>query len=309
MLKRVQIRVLFAGVLVLSLLPFSHAEAKLPSHGGDPVRQDSKGSVVITAGGVEKGELGPARRKSSARVCLDGDEEVPCVTEHGVWQDREGCWAKALSQQPPRNDPRWKGAATGIMGKCTFQRVFNRASQHLEIDLILEDPNAPSARDLAYQAIEYLQLEPPKISMSPIPTERDPESMAIVGSPVWLWVENPGEHTYGPITRAATAGPYSVTATARVDKITWDMGEGKPVVCRNPGTKRQKWHGDEKSPTCGHTYQKQGSYQIKATAHWVIRWAGMGQSGTLTTELSTTTSTLVGEIQVVNVNPEKKASS
>lgn len=309
MLKRVQKSIVLASVLTLSFPSLGHAEVKLSSDGSDPVRAGSAGRVVITAGGVEKGELGQARAKSSVRVCLDGDEEVPCVTEHGVWQDSEGCWAKALPQQPPRSDPRWKGAATGVLGKCTFQRVLNRASQHLEIDMVLEDPNAPSARDLAYQAIEYLQLEPPKISMSPIPTERDPESMAIVGSPVWLWVEDPGENTYGPITRTATAGPYSVTATARVDKITWDMGEGRPVVCHNPGTKRQKWHRDEKSPTCGHVYQKQGSYQVKATAHWIIRWAGMGQSGTLTTDLSARTSTLVGEIQVLNVNPAKKANS
>lgn len=309
MLKGVQKAIALSGILTLSLPSLGHAEAKPTGDGSAPVRAGSAGRVVLAAGGIERGELGRARRKSSARVCLDGDEEVPCVTEHGVWQDREGCWAKALSQQPPRSDPRWKGAATGILGKCTFQRVFNRTSQHLEIDMVLEDPNAPSARDLAYQAIEYLQLEPPEINTSPVPTERNPESMAIVGSPVWLWVENPGENTYGPITRTATAGPYSVTATARVHRITWDMGEGKPVVCRNPGTKRQKWHHDGKSPTCGHTYQKQGSYQIKATAHWVIRWAGIGQSGTLTTDLSATTSTLVGEIQVLNVNPAKKANS
>ena len=46
----------------------------------------------------------------------------------------------------------------------------------------------------------------------------------------------PGDHTWGPITRTASAGGYTVSATARVDRVVWTMGDGSTNVCRKRGT-------------------------------------------------------------------------
>ena len=52
-------------------------------------------------------------------------------------------------------------------------------------------------------------------------------------------------------------------------------------------------------------YAKDGEYTITATSHWVVNWSGIGQSGTITTQLSDTATLRIAEVQVVNiVTPE-----
>ena len=67
---------------------------------------------------------------------------------------------------------------------------------------------------------------------------------------------------------------------------------GKGTVWR-PGM------GGGPSPTCGHTYFEQGSYTIRARSHWVARWSGYGQSGTIPVSLAVTRGLDVGEVQVI----------
>ena len=53
------------------------------------------------------------------------------------------------------------------------------------------------------------------------------------------------------------------------------------------------------SPTCGHVYQLQGRYAVRAVAHWVADWHGYGESGTIRLDLNSTRLLQVGEIQVI----------
>ena len=70
-----------------------------------------------------------------------------------------------------------------------------------------------------------------------------------VGMPVWMWAKNPNAHTVGPITESASAGGITVTATAKVLDITWDMGDGTEVVCNTAGTPYKPEFGRKDSPT------------------------------------------------------------
>ncbi|WP_087623464.1 hypothetical protein [Aeromicrobium sp. PE09-221] len=112
-------------------------------------------------------------------------------------------------------------------------------------------------------------------------------SVGLVGMPVWMWAANPGEHTWGPITASATAGGITVTAAARVHKVTWDMGDGTKVTCTKPGTPYKPAYGSKKSPDCGHVYTTSSSskadhkFAVTATSEWVIEWEGAGQMGTI----------------------------
>lgn len=80
----------------------------------------------------------------------------------------------------------------------------------------------------------------------------------------------PGEHTWGPISASATAGGITVTPTARVHKITRDMGDSTKVTCTKPGvyTKSSSSKADHK-------------FTVTATSDWVIEWEGAGQTGTI----------------------------
>jgi len=53
------------------------------------------------------------------------------------------------------------------------------------------------------------------------------------------------------------------------------------------------------SPTCGHVYQQQGRYTVRAVAHWVADWQGYGESGTIRLDVASTRQLRVGEIQVI----------
>ncbi len=129
--------------------------------------------------------------------------------------------------------------------------------------------------------------------------EPRPGSVGLVGMPNWMWVANPTANTWGPITRSASAAGWTVTATGQVSQVSWDMGDGQVVVCTGPGTPYEDSYGKAKSPTCGHTYTRQGSYTVRATSHWVITWAGIGQAGTIPMDLTQTAAVTVGEAQVL----------
>jgi hypothetical protein len=155
------------------------------------------------------------------------------------------------------------------------------------------DPGV-NAEAIARTLLARLQLEPISIGWTPL---RD-GALGIVGVPTWLWVENPGRETWGP-ARISAAG---VSLTARVESVTWSMGNGDEVRCANKGTPWRLGRGADPSPTCGYTYEEQGTYEVTATAHWVARWSGYGRSGSIPLSLSQERTLDVGEIQVIVTN-------
>lgn len=151
-------------------------------------------------------------------------------------------------------------------------------------------PGAVDPGQIARSLLAQVQLRPIDIGLVP----RGEDSMTVVGMPVWLWVDEPSRTTWGP----ATISAGGVTLTAEVTKVTWDMGDGSTLTC-GKGTEWKRGMGGDPSPTCGHTYEGQGSYTIRARSHWVATWSGYGQSGTIPVTLSTTRQLDVGEIQVI----------
>lgn len=147
-----------------------------------------------------------------------------------------------------------------------------------------------SPEQIARSLVARLQLQPIEVGLVP----RGPDAMTVVGMPVWLWVEDPSRTTWGPAT--ISAGGMALTAEVR--SVTWEMGDGTTLTC-GKGTEWKRGRGAEPSPTCGHTYEEQGSYTIRARSHWVARWSGYGQSGTIPVTLSTSRQLDVGEIQVI----------
>lgn len=147
-----------------------------------------------------------------------------------------------------------------------------------------------SPQQIAQSLLAQVQLRPIGIGLVP----RGNNVMTVVGMPVWLWVDEPSRTTWGP----ATISAGGMTLTAKVQSVTWDMGDGTTLTC-GKGTEWKKGMGGDPSPTCGHTYDEQGRYTITARSHWLARWSGYGQSGTIPVTLSTSRVLEVGEIQVI----------
>jgi hypothetical protein len=154
-------------------------------------------------------------------------------------------------------------------------------------------------QQMAQQAVKQMGLEGANIGIAP-----KAGSMGLVGLPVWLW-DNKSVSNWGPKTASVSAAGITVTANANVTQIVWNMGDGTSVTCTDAGTPYNSSYGNSSSPTCGHTYQQTsssgGTFTITATSVWRVAWtATSGQSGTIMTARTSTTTVAIGQLQILN---------
>lgn len=149
------------------------------------------------------------------------------------------------------------------------------------------------------EVVTRLQLPPADPFVGPDPSWNE-WKMAVVGHPLWLWVE-------GPSTLRSTNSAYGVeiTLTATHTHTSFDMGDGTKVNCATTQPyRRESVDPGAPSPVCGHTYAhapRDGAYPVVATTHWDVAWSAAGYSGTLTTTMRATRRLPVGELQAVVV--------
>jgi len=229
---------------------------------------------------------------------------VACTSQFGYWSNTYNCYIQALKPQPPAGDPGWQGHQPG--DGAVYGCYQPQTDMAINIWAQNAPPGAgtgPTPREVAETAIKQMGLAAIDIGIAPNP---GPDSVGLVGMPVWMWAKNPSDHTVGPITAAASAGGVTITATAKLLHVTWDMGDDNQVVCNTAGTPYQPSYGREKSPDCGYVYTKSSadqpgqSYTVTATSAWVITWTGAGQTGTIRLGgLTRSTQITIGEAQVL----------
>lgn len=230
-----------------------------------------------------------------------------------VTVDGHSCFSvEKADPQPSSDDPVWGGHyPEGGIYKCIYY-----------VHIIGGDPGGlkgnsstmfwspvplggPSPEELARQAVEDMHLTAPAIGLTGY---GHPDSMQVIGLPTWMWVADPGESTTGPITRSASAGGLTVSATARLRETVWNMGDGGAVTCSGesaPGTPYADSYDKAPSPTCGYRYPRTSAdqpgkaYSVTVTSNWEIAWSGGGQSGVITMSLPQSTQLRVGEVQVI----------
>ncbi|WP_327714027.1 ATP/GTP-binding protein [Streptomyces sp. NBC_00490] len=208
------------------------------------------------------------------------------------------CTSQAMDPQPPPGSTYYQD------GKTVYEYVCDVDGDGLvEIGAGADQDAAPPVDPavVAQQAVDKMKLAGPDVA-SPRAAGK-----YTVGVPVWMWV-NQSATTYGPNSASATAGGVTVTATARVSKIVWQMGDGATVTCTGPGTAYQASDGMAKSPTCGHVYsttsahEPGGKFALSATSTWTINWqitGGGGGTGQLIEKRQSQIPVAIGELQVV----------
>jgi hypothetical protein len=281
------------------------------------VTDPETGTCLISAEAPEtdsdSSDDGPKRTGRSAPCVWDGTAQgisdpepgpVPCTDEGRYWSNSHRCYISPLDPQPPAGDPAWqgRGPGDGAVYSCD-QPQAGLLTLIWSADAPLNSGAGPTPGGVAQLAIEQMDLQAIDIGITPEPGS---DSIGLVGMPVWMWVANPNSHTVGPISASASAGGITVTATARAQKITWDMGDGSSVPCTVPGTPYKASYGNRKSPDCGHVYQLSSArqsgakYTVQAVSDWVVTWQGAGQTGTIRLNgLTRTTEIAVGEAQVL----------
>lgn len=222
--------------------------------------------------------------------------EVPCSNpELGTWSNARACYIKAESPPPPLTDAVWSGNTTGSIYRCSGSGIWSGPGSYLfwadTAPGVVPDP-----RVLAQQAVTQMRLRAVTIGMAPDPS---PGSVGLVGLPIWLWVASPDQSTWGPNTKTASAGGYSVTATGKVTQVVWSMGDGGTAACTSTGTSYTDSFGMSASPDCGYRYTKQGTYTVTATSYWTINWSGIGESGVINQTYTSSVVVTIGELQTV----------
>ncbi len=283
--------VALAGSLVIVFVTASIASADCVA---DPVT----GEVHCEEG--EGGNNGGGNGSTGgSSICKYDGKEIPCTGPGGsVWSSKYACW---IGERGPDDTvpPEGQTKEDGWWHVC----YFPPPGSSWEYMWIESGEVGINPVVLAERAIASMDLDPIKIGIVP---ESGANRAGLVGLPVWMWVDSPTEDTFGPITRSASEGSVSVSATASVSNVVWDMGDGTKVTCTGKGTPYADHYGKQPSPTCGHRYAKMssaqpdGAYQVTATSHWVVEWTGGGQSGTIEFDLTTDPLPIrIGEAQVL----------
>lgn len=163
-------------------------------------------------------------------------------------------------------------------------------------------PSAPrvTREQVGQRAVDQLKLTAPSVGSAPC---TDAGCQGTVGVPVWLWVEEGDGEALPGDSASASAGPFNVTATAKVSKVKWDLGDGQSTTCTTAGSEFTKGMAWGPSPDCGfpNGWQKRGTYTLTATYVWDVSWSG-SINGSDTQEVSTTETVTVGEYQGIVTN-------
>lgn len=247
-----------------------------------------------TSNSVTNANRGGGSGGGGGGKCVDSSlgQEVPCTSNGGWWSSETNCYLYL----PPGSMP--IDAANNYIWVCQGQGSIVQKTVIAPLSAAgpVAPPPPPDPRDVAQLAIKSMALHAIKIGMAPPPGQGN---VGVIGLPTWMWVADPGASTTGPNTKTASIRGYSVTATARLTDITWNMGDGQTVVCNGPGTPYQASNGKSPSPDCGHTYSRSGNYTVTATSHWDVAWSGLGQQGNIPVTLTQTTQLTEVELQAI----------
>lgn len=290
------LRFLIAAALVLTGLAsgVNPASAEVPPGCRSVVTIDTDHRITTEIVCPEK-KSGDAY-SSNERVCRWDDEVVPCESDQGTWYGPRRCYISRVSPLPPFSDPNWNGHTDGTLYYCRISGL------DVGTPWVIWLPDAtppPDPEQLARRAVARMQLKPITIGIVP---KDDPDSVGLVGMPIWLWAEDPGDQTIGPISRSVSEGGYTVTATAEVERIRWSMGDGETQTCTGPGTPYKLAYGIRESPDCGYRFKTQGEFTVTARSDWLVRWSGIGETGTFSLTLSESTQIVIGELNVLTVS-------
>lgn len=256
--------------------------------------------VVCPEGG--SGDSDGAPGKSGTRQCLFQGQAIKCRYRDMTWNNHSSAWCKPMAPQPPKDFWAWDGNTDGYIAECLRPNgnLIPDPGQTYYIWIPDTDATPPDPEELARQILAELQLDAPKMGMFP---KGDSEKhMGFVGWNMWLWSETPNSNQWGPISASRSESGITVTLTAEVEKVVWDMGDGGTATCGKgtPWTSTRTDGGRNiPSPNCGYMYEAMGRYTVTATAHWHVAWSGAGESGTIPLELSRDAPMRVGELQSV----------
>jgi hypothetical protein len=267
-------------------------------------------------GGGDDEEGGGDGGGGTPRECRHGAETISCNSEYGSWDGR--CYVRTANPQPEPGSGAWEGHDDGYILECTPYVCAQAGGDLTDCpghsfywSPDAPAPPGPSAEELARRAVATMQLTMGQIGSTPPASTSDPNAVGAIGLPIWLWIADRAENTIGPITRTASDGGLSVSATGTLDRVEWTLTSASgatvgAITCDGanaPGTPYDGRNSAEPSPTCGFGADlntSPGDLTLTGTAYWVVDWQGGGQSGQIDVPAqSNSTQIRIGEVQAL----------
>src|SRR6266508_54030 len=263
-----------------------------------------------TTGGEPGGTKKTQTVTKSASSCMWHGQKVPCSTSEGWYDAASGCYLSlqpdkpVIGPDPSTADPtilKYRCALIIIVidGKPVTEAIFRSIFRRKGAATPAIDP-----RVAARAVVARMSMKPIAIGLVPRPGRT-----GYVNLPVWMWVADPGPETTGPLTVTKAEQGLSITATATLDRIVWDMGDGSTVTC-GAGTPYVETEQVEDSPDCGYRYQATskhvpgGRYTVTATSYWNVHWTGGGTEGDINgLDFGQSVRVPIGELRPVIVAP------
>lgn len=238
---------------------------------------------------------------------------LPCTNDFGaVWDDANQCYMTLFSGESGHPEGEvWNNGVKlkpenekGKFYGCDAASYPGAYQAPIWLDTPPGAPAEPpiTPAEAAAELYKRFQFNGVDIGIVPRP---DADSQGSVGLPVWMWVNNPTQDTYGPWTQSDTIRGLAISGTAKVTSIDWSMGDGTVINCANPGSAYDTSYGIKSSPDCGYSYSRMskdqpgGRYAVTATSYWQFDWQAGGQTGTSTTTTQSVTQLNIGEMQTV----------
>ncbi|ROR37497.1 hypothetical protein EDD39_5644 [Kitasatospora cineracea] len=241
-------------------------------------------------------------------TCTWQGHEVPCwIDDRGAFS--AGCYYIKSQPQPLGTEAVW-GTHTAKDGaiydkSCILDDGFVPSGQvFLAQPVAAPPPKTP--RQLAWEALQTITVGDPVLRAAP-------GTDAVVGSPVWFWLD-PAKDVTGPLSSSPLQGDgFSVVTTITLKQVIWtvDSGPGEPprtFICQDTGTV----FSTGGTPTCSHLFtrssagMKDKAYTLNVQLEWNVTARKDGTTAVDTTNMGWTTTgtrTLqvpVNEVQVLN---------
>jgi hypothetical protein len=118
----------------------------------------------------------------------------------------------------------------------------------------------------------------------------NPPRIGTINVGMWLAVRE-----QGPITIRANLGPLWAEATATIAETTFDLDDGRPIVCDGTGTPipASEWDDLEQEGPCGHTFRNVddlGPTEFTISSRWTVTWrTSAGNAGSQPDIVTSTT--------------------
>ncbi|WP_051966461.1 hypothetical protein [Kitasatospora mediocidica] len=276
------------------------------------------GQSPAPGGGGSGGGTGGG--SGGTQTCTWNGQQWPCWDpDLGYFDTGDGCYYSKSDPQPPPGDPAWAGndPSTGAI----YDKTCRDTAGGLNPEAPVWEAKAPGAGAPPPDPGVVAQIAFKKLQFVTPVAHTAPGGTALVGVPVWLWYDAPNataEELTGPQSRTASLSGISVTATAVLKDVVWDLGYRDPVTgkevlasCQGKGAGHPYAVGLENDPpadACIQTYLKaspDAGYYLTVTESWAVTSVDDATGNQAWPELDLTVASAplalkVNELQVLN---------